>query len=152
MTPGTWPCARCHVIIIICERDSLRSDLSRTDRGSREYRSSSGEGPPVRTAAGGARQQCPTAGARRSLRAMMARRTHKLVYKTSLLRLPASLSGAAGSSSQRQAPSSRAQRHPSPLTWHAQLKIPFLRLKMGQGEHAPASSSPSDRQLTNISS
>ena len=70
----------------------------------------------MRTAAGGARQQCPTAGAGRSLRAMMARRNHKLVYKTSLLRLPASLSGAAGSSSQRQAPSSRAQRHPFPLT------------------------------------
>ena len=26
------------------------------------------------------------------------------------------------------------------LTWHAQLKIPILRLKMGQGERAQASS------------
>ena len=70
----------------------------------------------------------------------MVRQIHKQVYNIISLYTLACLSGAIASTQPRTAP--RLERRTTPLTWHAQLKIPTLYMMMGQGEHDLEYSSP----------
>ena len=87
-------------------------------------------------------------GRRVRMTMVMRAHVHKRIDNTSSLHPSVCLSGAVARVQLRPAPrlELRVIYSITLLTWHAQLKTPILNLMMGQGEHAQAYSSPSDRR------